>query len=772
MKILSLAIGLALGLVLIAKAAFEQNYDGFYEDSGRIHLILEAFPSRTESSLPEIYPTTPGGVAVYLRMLSPEIETSTRFTSLGEGSTFTLTESKDKLKATYAAADSCFFDVLSVDVLQGDPKEILSRPLYAMVSESIAGNIGEDAVGKTIVLDGKEDAVLTIGGIFRDFPENSVFSHLDMLVSMPSISCYTWDGSMNLIGNDRYTSLIKLKEGADIADVQAQTDRFIQDNFSQMMEESGIEFGLTFRRLDSWHASAPQTRNMTLMLSLIAVALLLTGVMNYILLTVSSIIGRSKEVAVCKCYGAGQREIRGMLVTEAFVHTVLAMLVGGALLAAFGGTVEKLTGTSLAGLLSGGRVLLLLAVCAAMALTAGIIPGNIFARIPVSSALRSYREAKKHWKLALLSVQFASAAFLAILLLVVTGQYRLVTNADTGYEYDNLAYFDLSPVADEEQRSLMLQEIEKLPEVTGVTFADELPMNGASGDNVMLPGETRELFNCADLYFVGEGYFDLMEIPVLQGNGFNRHAAAGQEVMVSRRFTEFMERTAGWGPDIVGKEVFITSYNRPMTICGVYEDFSIGSALNHDDRPSVIAFSPVPTAGFALVKFGRISPESIAKAEQVIDGIAPDKEMNVYSYRNDMQAAYAGTRNFRDAVTVGGIVTLLIVFIGLVGYTSDEVSRRRKELAIRKINGAMMRDIAGLMNADVIRIALPSVIIGAVAAFFVSEGWLEQFAAKAPLGWYLFAGGALVVLALSLAVATYNVIRIAGEDPVKSLKTE
>lgn len=156
MKILSLAIGLALGLVLIAKAAFEQNYDGFYEDSGRIHLILEAFPSRTESSLPEIYPTTPGGIAVYLRMLSPEIETSTRFTSLGEGSTFTLTESKDKLKATYAAADSCFFDVLSVDVLQGDPKEILSRPLYAMVSESIAGNIGEDAVGKTIVLDGKK----------------------------------------------------------------------------------------------------------------------------------------------------------------------------------------------------------------------------------------------------------------------------------------------------------------------------------------------------------------------------------------------------------------------------------------------------------------------------------------------------------------------------------------------------------------------------------------------------------------------------------------
>ena len=268
------------------------------------------------------------------------------------------------------------------------------------------------------------------------------------------------------------------------------------------------------------------------------------------------------------------------------------------------------------------------------------------------------------------------------------------------------------------------------------------------------------------------GYFDLMEIPVIQGRVFNRNAGQDQEIMVSRRFVGFMEKTAGWDSDIVGKDVYITSYDRPMTICGVYEDFSIGSALNPDLRPSVIAYRQTPTKGFALIKFHRISPEAIARAEQVISGIAPDKEMYVWSYRNDMKGLYAGTLNFRNAVTVGGIVTLLIVFIGLVGYTSDEVNRRRKEIAVRKINGAVMRDIARMMNTDVVRIALPSVAAGAVAAFFTGAGWLEQFAIKTPMGWYMFIGGALTVLVLSIAVASYNVLRIAGENPVKSLRSE
>ena len=499
MKITSLAIGLALGLVLIAKVAFEQSYDGFWRDSDRIYMVMETFPDQEDNSSTEIYPRTPGGVPVYLRMYSPEIETATRFTTLGEGSTFTLTETREKLKATYTVADSCFFDVLSLDVLQGDPEEILSSPLQAMVSESVARNIGGDAVGKTIVLDGREDAVLTISGVFKDFPENSIFSYLDMLVSMPSISYYTWDGSMNLLGNDRYTSLIKVREGVDISSVQARTDKFIEDYIAEELEKSGVEVGITFRRLDSWHRSDSQTRNMTLMLGLIAFALLFTAAMNYILLTVSSIIGRSKEMAVCKCYGAGQKEIRGMLVTEACVHTFLAFAAGMILLAVFSGTVEKLTGTTLAGLLSGGRIFILIAVCIVIALISGAVPGNIFAKIPVASALRSYRESKRRWKLALLSIQFAAAAFLAILLIVISGQYRLVTNADTGYEYDNLAYASLEPVGDMAQRSLILQEIARLPEVEAVTFADVLPVHGTGGDNVMLPGNSEQLFNCADL---------------------------------------------------------------------------------------------------------------------------------------------------------------------------------------------------------------------------------------------------------------------------------
>lgn len=772
MKVISLAIGLALGLVLIAKVAFEQSYDNFYRDSDRIYIVMEELPDQNDNSKTEIYPQTSGGISVYMRMLFPEIETSTRFTSLGTGSTFTLTDSKDKLKANFAVADTCFFDILSVKVLQGDPKRILSRPLYAMVSESVARNIGGEVIGKTLSLDGKEDVVLTIGGVFEDFPENSIFNQMEMLVSMPSISYYIWDGSMNLIGNDRYTSLVKLKEGTDIASVEARTDEFIQENFGEELERSGIEFGLTFRHLDSWYSTSREVRNMILMLSLVAFALLFTAVMNYILLAVSSIIGRSKEMAVCKCYGAGQREIRRILLSEAAVHTVLALVIAVLAISVFKNPIEKLTGTSLEGLFINGRAWILVAVCVFISFVSGVIPGSIFSKIPVATALRSYRESKRHWKLALLSLQFAAAAFLVILLLVVSGQYRYMTGMDTGYEYENLAYTSLAPVGDPEQRSLILQEISRLPEVKAVTFADEIPVFGASGDNVMLPGETKELFNCADLFFVGKNYFDVMGIPVIQGTEFNEDYGAAREIMVSRRFIDFMQRTAGWEPDIVGKDIFVTSYDAPMTICGVYEDFTIGSAQNPDLRPSVMTYNPVPTEGWALVRFHRISPEAISKVESVIADIVPDKDMHLYAYKGEILDAYSGTKNFRDAVMAGGIVTLVIVFIGLVGYTSDEVGRRRKEIAIRKINGAKMSDIAEIMNTDVVKIALPSVATGAVASAFAASGWLEQFAYKTGLEWYLFIGGALAVLVLSLAVASYNVWRIADDDPVNSLKSE
>lgn len=134
--------------------------------------------------------------------------------------------------------------------------------------------------------------------------------------------------------------------------------------------------------------------------------------------------------------------------------------------------------------------------------------------------------------------------------------------------------------------------------------------------------------------------------------------------------------------------------------------------------------------------------------------------------------SYTNIKNFRDSVFVGGLVILAIVFIGLIGYTTDEVNRRRKEIAIRRINGALLPDIESVFLKDVIKIAVPSAIIGLLLAWKVAINWQEQFSEKAPLSWYLFVAAFVLVLAVILIVSAYNVRRVANDNPVNSLKSE
>ena len=455
MKIASLAIGLAIGLVLIAKVCYEQSFDTFYPDLDRIYRIYEVIP-RDEGL--ESWPKTAGGIAVRMREMMPEIESSTRFTYIGDG-TFTMTDSRKKLGGVWALTDSCWFDVLPRPILQGDPKEALSRPGYVMVSDEVAENIGGDVIGKTFTFDGNEKAVMTIGGVFKKIPDNASIG-ADVLISMPSIKQFTWDGSMNMVGNDRYSSFVRLVPGADISQLKEQIPRFINTYLPvEKLKEAGVELQFDFQPITAERENDENIQSMIYMLSLIAFALIFVAMMNYILITVSSVIGRSKEVAVRKCYGASTGNINGIIFAEAFVHVVIALIVAVLILFTFQDFISQLLGTPIERLLMSRSMLAVLGVSAGVLLVTGLLPGSLYARIPVAAAFRNYRESKRLWKLALLFVQFTAAIFLVILLFVVNRQYHRMTNDDPGYAYDNLAYISLNMVSDTTQRRILLEEL-------------------------------------------------------------------------------------------------------------------------------------------------------------------------------------------------------------------------------------------------------------------------------------------------------------------------
>ena len=781
MKIASLALGLAVGLVLIAKACFEQSFDSFYPDNDRIYHV---YSKGMMNGKLEIWPSTSGGTVVFMKEMMPEIEAATRFTYLGENSTLTLDESKKKLKATYAVADSCLFDVLPRPVLQGDIKQALSRPMYAAISDEMAEMMGGgNVIGKTFSFDGNENARLTVGAVFAHYPENSTHQ-IDIFVSMPSISAYTFDGSKRVVGNDRYRSYIKLVKGASISRIVEQLPQYKETYLPlEELAKAGVDMDYEFYPVAQVHEKDESVRSMVYMLALVAFALIFVAVMNYILITVSSIVGRSKEVAVRKCYGASAGNIHSILFAEAFVHVVVALLVAVFLLFTFQDQITALLGTPIQALLFSKSMLAVLGISIVVLLVTGLLPGSLYSRIPVAAAFRNYRESKRAWKLGLLFVQFTAAIFLVILLFVVNGQYRLMTNDDPGYTYEDLAYVPITTLAmDTASRQLLLQEIARLPEVKSVGFSSGLPMDGSSGDNVLLPGSDKELFNCADQFYASANFFELMGIPVIEGEVFNPALGFDEQVMVSRSFVDYLRRTAGWEGSVVGKRICVTSHNqkgKSQVICGVFEDYRLGTIDYEDGRPIALfcATNSFFRYGFGvwgnvLVRYHSLTPEAMQRTRDLLARLFPTTDLPVYAYKNEMIGRYAGTKNFRDSITIGVAITLAILLIGLVGYTTDEVNRRRKEIAVRRINGALMGDIQRIFLRDVAKMLVPAIVLGVPLAWKVAVGWQEQFSEKVSLSWYLFVGGVLLISAIIFTVSGYNVHRIAQDNPANSLRSE
>lgn len=777
MKIISLSVGLSVSLVLIAKIYFEQSYDTFYPEADRIYRLTESFTTADGSGN---YAQVPGAVAVGMKAEVPGIEDATRLTYIaGEGTTFTTPE-KERYFADYILmADSNVFDVLEHPVLSGNPKEVLARPWHAMISRSLAEKMGGiDAVnGMEITPDDMPGMKMTVGGVFEDLPDNS---HLrfDMLVSLNGMS--EWSRT-NWVGNDRYLSYVRLSPGVDPESLKPAIHEMQLRHIDQEeMKKAGVELSFFMKPLLEMHSGNDEVENMMMMLAVLAFALLFTAVMNYILVAISSIVSRTKEVAVHKSYGASEGNIYGMMMSETFVHMVIALLLSVFLIFLCRDVVEELLEVSVANLLLSKGVWLLLAICAVVFLVTGCVPGFLFARIPVASAFRNFRESRRIWKLGLLFLQFIAAGLLVTLLMNVARQHQYMIDDDPGYAYDRLAYCSIAGL-DSTRRAKVSQELMRLPEVEMVSTAYELPLKGMSGNNISLPGSEEQLFNVADQYWVGNGYLELMEIPVIEGRSFTENVAVSTEIMVNRAFAEKIQMYGKWPDGPVGKQIFITGHDQGenvnamsggnYTICGVYENYRIGSLASLDDRPSVLFYSSTPSP-IQLVKFKALTGEAIDKVNLCLQELMPDRNERLSTYSADVVNLYRDSRKFRDEVMIGGLITLIISLIGLIGYTNDEINRRSKELAIRKVNGAASADIIRIFVKDIMSIAVPAVLIGCVSSYFISDYWQEQFQEKVSLHPAIFIVGAILVWGVVAGCVLYRTWTVANSNPVESLKSE
>ena len=770
-KALSLGTGVAIGLILIAKVCYEMSYDTCYADYEQIYQIRTVYTQHGED---RDFPQISGAIAPGFKEHVPGVEVATRWTFIFNSDKF-IDEQKNVINGECIVADTSFFDVFNTEILSGDPKEAFTKIAVAMVSESFAEKLGgvSEAVGQVIYNEEMPNFKVEIGGVFKDFPHHSSIRN-DVIISMASLVASSTE---NWFGNDRYRGYVRLAEGTD-PDMLAPAIRLMQEKnyppeVKQMAETSGFDIHFFLAPLKGEHISSARMKNMMVILTVVAILLILISLLNYILMSVSALVKRSKEMGVRKCYGAGGANIYGIMFKEAAVDVAAALVVVAAIVLSLQAVIEDIVGVPVDALLVRGTYMTVAGVILAVFFIAALVPGYLYSKIPAGAAIRNYRENKKIWKLGLLFIQTGICALLLTLMGVISSQYNKAVNDKPGYEYDDLLWTVLTGT-DRSVHQGIMNDLKLVPGVLDVQVSYTLPLDSSSGNNVYLLDNGQEnLFNIADQYSGSAGLFDMLEIPFIEG----RYPQSPTEIAVSESFVEKMMEFRDWSDGAVGKQVYITEHDDQIgavTISGVYKDYRINTLTNQDTRASIKFYGEVGKdhMPFMAIKVSEVTTEMMAKVEEVIQARIENKDVVVKSYKDSMREAYSSERRMRNTVIIGCLVSIIIALFGLIGYVRDESQRRSKEMAVRKINGATVKEIMGIYVAEIMKLSIPAIILGNVGAWFAASAWLRNFSEKIALSpWFFILADVTIILLVSGCVIV-NSLRISRSNPVESLKNE
>ena len=779
-KILCLALGLAISSVIIAEIYFEQTYDTYFPGWERTYQISEvgSMPS-FNGSKPFSFNQTSGAIAPGVKDYAPMVEAATRFVDMDKEQC--KLENQNSMEANVLMADSCFFDIFPQKILMGKAKETLSRPLYCMIDSKLAEQIGGNVVGKHFTIPEYPGKTFTIGGIFESFPWGASLHNRQILVSLCSIGdLWGYDGRNQWVGNDNYFSYIRLAKGHEISELRPYIKKMKKDHFTaEATQTPGFTLDYEFTILSEVFTQNSYIKMMGWILGIIAFVLLFTSVMNYLLIIVGNLVTRSREMAVRKCYGAEPKNIHAIIFSEALVHVGLAVILAAVLVFLCKGTIENFLSAPISTLVFNRGSWILVSICLLVLLVGGLVPGWLYNKIPVAIAFRGYNENRNRWKLALLGVQFVISGLLFSLLFVVNQQYSLMVNMNPGYNYENVAIVHVDAI-NGDQRSRCLSEIKRMPDVKEVASTCSVPLESyaVNGNNLSLPDDRKSLQIVHDAWGVDDNYFRMMGIDFVQGSFFTERNDSSRQVIIDEALAKRLTTLGHWKDGAVGKRVWISSHcneDETMTICGVVKNIKYGTVTSEGAEfkniPYVYFYSP-RTAPYMLVKFNNLTEDALTKLRNKVQSMYPNNAVTVLDYESEFKAQYASQLNFRNGILVAGIVTMIIALFGLVGYTSDEVNRRRKEIAIRKVNGAKVKDILRIFLKDIMKIALPCIIVGDLGAWLIARQWLMSFSEKITMTPLLFIGVTIILLVIIGLSVIINCYKVANSNPVKYLKDE
>ncbi|MBV7529440.1 ABC transporter permease [Chitinophaga sp. sic0106] len=772
-----LTIGLAACWVLLLYVYKEKSYDTYFDKGDRIYRVVNA-ASWTGGNLNLASTSAPFGPV--LQRDYPEVETALRIAADGNN---TLESGNKRYDiGSLFITDPTFFKVFNFKSLAGNAETALNAPGNIVLTKTTAVKMfgsPEAAIGKAVVIN--KPSVYQVAAVVDDVPVNTHFQ-FEAVRAMPAD--YHADGWQNF---ELYTYLL-LKPGASADGLQTKLKGFYDKYLKQYMGE-GVSFNMTLQPLTTIHLQSHLSFELGANGNVVyvyiflcaAILILLIGCINYMNLSTARAVVRTREVGVRKALGSDRWQVAMLFIAEALILTLVAVVVAFALVVTVLPAFNNITGVSLhiwdAGI--GVTVIAVLLVALGTALLAGAYPALIMSGFNMINSLKGHRAIPSHsaFRKGLVVFQFCIAILLAVSANVAYRQLQYVTTTDIGFNKHQLLTFHLPDQESRHHIAAIKQQLLENKLIKSVTASSNPIGDNNIGTNGFLfeqsDGRMPSATLLAQNFYVDADFIPTMGIKVIQGRNLSDKGDGDRYhgVLINETLVKKLGYT-----NPIGKRVEFAINDKNISvsrvIVGVVKDFHIYS-LQHKVAPLVLRMAPVPEMEDNL--FVRISSENIPQAIAWIEKVYHQYEKeNTFSYRFLDEAFGRQYEKERVQERVFMMFTLLALFIaclGLLGLAAFTAVQRNKEIGIRKVLGASVWGIVGLLSLDFIKLVLIAIAVTVPVAWWYMGRWLDQFAYHIHLNPEVFIITALTVLAVALLTVSYHAIKAAVANPAKSLKS-
>lgn len=767
-KIISLTLGLTVALVLFSKVGFEMSHDKNYPDADRIYRVQRNIyvDNEIDTQRESVY----APVAMDLKADINEIDAAAVTLNNTQEAYFQYGDTWIKERTIYA--NETIFDVFGIQLVEGS-KELLGVEGNLFLSESVARRFwgDEPVVGQTLLQKSK---TYTVSGVFKDLPAG----HLDFDVLLP-IKEMWGNATFGWHNPEAFFAYVKLLPGVSQEEVEAKIKTILPKYMdTEAMLSSGNIQEFYLNPVSGIYMNNSAVKRLVLILSLLAFSLLFIAAMNYVLISVSSLAKRAKTVGVHKCNGASDRSIFTMFINETVVMICLSLVASVLLIFTLREFIEGIIQTSLSSIFTWSNIWISVAVVGGLVVLAGIIPAFIFSSVPVTHLFRAYATDKKHWKRSLLFVQFTGVAFVVTLLFIIVKQYNLLMVNEPGYTTKNVVYSENINDLPREEVARLKMELARMPEVAHVSVSSNLPLDFLNGV-FATSADDSELTFSARCFAADSDFLETLQIKLLAGNNVGDNSYNYTRALVNETFA----RSMGWTDSPAGKTFNMKLLgNESVNVIGLVNDFQLYTLYEHDvvDPVSPLIIFPLEQSeanwlfgwNRVILRLHTMNDEVLSHINNRVKQITNKSNAFFVSYDSRIKSSYDDTLLYRDSILSAAVVLLFIAILGLFGFTDDEVSRRSKEIAIRKIIGATARDVLFTISRNIVLIAIPAILMGLAVSYLIGIDWLRQFAVKIPLTIYLFTFSGIIVLSSIIVCIVTRTWTVANENPVNSIKNE